>query len=69
MIYLILKNINPDTRSSVSHLKDDIEKSTLANFGNNAKEIFDDMSSNYSIIIDKVEQHEDCVRHDFRPLL
>ena len=69
MIYLILKNINPDTRSSVSHLKDDIEKSTLANFGNNAKEIFDDMSSNYSIIIDKVEQHEDYVWHDFRPLL
>ena len=42
------------------------EKSTRANFGNNVKDLLDEMDSNYSIIIDKGEQHEDYVHHIFR---
>ena len=62
MLYPIFKNINPATRIGVSNLKYEIEKSTLAKFGNNAKELLDDMSSNYSIFIDKGEHHEYYVR-------
>ena len=43
MIYLIFKSINPDTRIAVSNLKDEIDKSTLAKFGNNIKYLLDDM--------------------------
>ena len=43
MFYLIFKNINPDARIGVSNLKYDIEKSTLAKFGNNIKDLPDDM--------------------------
>ena len=46
MIYLLFKIINPYTRIDVSNIKDEIEKSTLANFGNNVKDLLDDMSSN-----------------------
>ena len=69
MTNLLFKSINPDTRIGVSNLKDEIEKSTLANFGHNVKDLLDDMSSNYSIIINKVELHEDYVSHIFRDLL
>ena len=51
MFYLIFKNINPDARIGVSNLKYDIEKSTLAKFGNNIKDLPDDMYSNYPTII------------------
>ena len=53
MIYLLLIRINPDMRIVVSNLKDEIERSTLAKFGNNMKDLLDDIYSNYSIIIDK----------------
>ena len=59
MIYLLLKIINPATKLGVSNLKDKIEKSTLSTFVNNEKDLLDDMSSNYSIIVDKGEHHED----------
>ena len=44
MIYLIFKSINPYTSIGVYNLKDDIEKSTLSKFGNNVKDLLDDMS-------------------------
>ena len=69
MIYLLLKRINPDRRIYASNLKDKIDKSTLDKFGNNVKELLDDMFSNYSIVIDKVERHEDCIGHIFRDIL
>ena len=62
MIYLIFKSINLDTRIGVSNLKDKIKKSTLTKFGNNIKDLIDDMSSNYSIIVDKVNLRENYVR-------
>ena len=52
MIHLLFKIINPDKSIGVSNLNDEIEKSTLAKFVNNIKEILDCMSSNYSISID-----------------
>ena len=41
----MLKIINPATRIGVSNLKDEIEKSTLAKFGNNIKDLLDEISS------------------------
>ena len=69
MIYLLFKSINPYTRIGVSNLKYEIDKSTLSKFGSNLKDIIDDMSSNYTIIIDGVKYHKDCVRHPLRDLL
>ena len=68
MVDLLLKSINPYARICVSNLKDEIQKVTLAKIGNNVKDLLDDMSSNYSIIIDKRECHEDFVRQIFRAL-
>ena len=45
--------MKPSTSISVSIIKDEIEKATLAKFGNNIKYILDEMSSNYTIIIYK----------------
>ena len=59
MIYLLFKRISTDTRTGVSKLKYEIEKETLAKFGKNVKDLLNDMSSNYSIIIDKGERRED----------
>ena len=53
MHYLLFKIINLATRIDVSNLKYEVDKATLTNFGNNVKYLHDDMSSNYSIIIDK----------------
>ena len=61
MLDLIFKIIKPATRIGVSNLKYEIEKANLAKFGNNVKYLLDDISSNYSIIIDKREPHEDYV--------
>ena len=69
MLYFILKGINPYIRIGISNLKYDIDKATLATFGNHVKYLLDNMSSNYSNIIDKRERHEDYVRHIFRDLL
>ena len=69
MIYLIFKSIKQAPIIVVYNLKYLIEKSTLTKFGNNIKDLLDDMSSNYSIIIDKREFHADYVRHIFRALL
>ena len=63
MFYLILKCINPDTRIFVSKLKYDIDTSTLASVVNNVKCLIDDMSSNYLIIVDKVELRDYYGRH------
>ena len=52
ILYLILKIINPYTRIGVSNIKYEIEKSTLYKYGNDSKYILDDISSNYTIIID-----------------
>ena len=64
-----IKIINPATSIGVSNLKDEIEKATLSKFGNNVKDLLCDMSSNYSIIIDKGECYDDYVRHILRDLL
>ena len=69
MLYPVFKSINPVTRIGVSNLKDEIEKSTLAKFSNNVKDLLDDLPSNYSMIIYKVEYHEDYGRHVFRVIL
>ena len=69
IVYLLFKIIDPATSIGVSNLEDKIEKSTLAKFFNNVKYIIDDMSSKYTIIIDKGECHEDYVWHIFRALL
>ena len=69
MLYLLFKSINPYTRIGVSNLKDETDKSTLSKFGKNLKDILDDMSSNYTIIIDEVKHHEDCVCHPLRDIL
>ena len=68
MLYIIFKTIKPATSVSVYDLKYEIYKATIANFGNNVKYLLSDMYSNYSIIIDKVKRHEDCVRHLFRDI-
>ena len=62
MLYLILKIIKPNTRIAVSNLKYEIDKSILAKFLNIVKDILDDMSSSYSIIIDKGECNDDYAR-------
>ena len=69
MLYLIFKGINTATRIGVSNLEYEIDKATLAKFGNIVKEFLDGMSSNESIIIDKGERRADYVRHVFRCLL
>ena len=53
IIHLLLKSINPDTKIDVSNPKYKIDKENLIKFGNNVKDLLDDLSSNYSIIIDK----------------
>ena len=64
----MFKSIKPATRIGVSSQKYEIEKANLSKFGNNVKYLLDDMSSNYYIIIDKVEHHEYYVIHIFRAL-
>ena len=66
MLYLLLKSINPATRIGGTNLKNEIKKATLDKFCNNVKDLLDDMSSNYSIVIDIREHHENHVRHIFR---
>ena len=46
IIYLAFKIIDPDTRVRVYNLKDETEKATLAKFGNNIKDLLDDISPN-----------------------
>ena len=43
MLYLVFKNINPDTRIGVFNLKYEIGKTILSKFGNNGKDLIDDM--------------------------
>ena len=69
MIYRAFKSINPVTSIGVSNLKDEIDKSNLDKFGNIVKYLLDDMSSKYSIFLDKGEHHEDDVRHIYRNIL
>ena len=61
MIYLLLKIINLYTRIGVSNFKYEIEKSNLAKFVRNAKDLLDDIYSNYNIIFDKGKCHDDYV--------
>ena len=58
MLYLVFKNINPDTRIGVSNLEYEIEKSILSKFGNNIKDLLDEHDSKYPIIIDKGKYRE-----------
>ena len=46
MLYLLFKGINLATRIGDSNLKDEIDKATLSKFFNNAKDLFDEISSN-----------------------
>ena len=69
MLYLIFKRINPATSISVSNPKNENEKVTLAKLGRNVKYFLDNMSSNYTIFIDKGDFHEDYDCHLFRDLL
>ena len=68
-LYLLLNSINPDIRIGVPNLKDEIEKATIYKFGNNVKDLLDEISSNYYIIIDKGERYEYYVCLIFRALL
>ena len=43
MLYLLLKSTKQAKRIAVSNSKDEIEKSTLAKFGNNVKYLLDDI--------------------------
>ena len=69
MIYLLLKIINPDTRIGVSNIKENNNKATLSKVVINLKDLLDEMSSNYPIIIDKGELHEYYLRYIFSDLL
>ena len=61
MIYLLLKSINPTTRIRVSNLNDNNEKVAIYKFGNNLKDILDDMTSNCNIIIYEGVRHDEYV--------
>ena len=67
-IYLLFRSINPYTRIGFSNLKDEIKKPTLDKFSKNVKDLLDYMYSNYKIIIERVELHEDSVFHHLRGL-
>ena len=69
ILYLLIKSTIPDTSIGVSNLKYYIKKSTLANVGNNVKDLIYDRSLSYSVLIDKEELHKDYVCHIFRDLL
>ena len=69
LLYLRFKNTNPDKKIGVSNLRYEIGKATIYKFGNNVKDLPDDMSSDHSIIFDKGELHEDYVCHIYRDLL
>ena len=69
MLYLLLKTSNLDTRIGVSNLKYETNKEIQDKFSNNIKDLLDDISSNYSIIIDKGEHHKDYVWHILRDIL
>ena len=69
MIELILKSKKPATRIGVSNIKYEMERSNIAKFGNNVKDLLGDMSSNESIINDKGEIQDDYVTQIFRDLL
>ena len=53
MSYLLFKSTNPSTRICISNLKDKINKANISKFGNNVKDLLEDIYSNYSIIINK----------------
>ena len=59
MIYILFETINPVTRIEMFNLKYDIYKTTLSKFVYSVKDILYDMSSNYTIIVDKGRWHED----------
>ena len=61
MIYILFKSINPNTRIGISTLKYEIKKANLSKFVNNLKDLLDEISSNYTIIIYHRELHEDFV--------
>ena len=69
MFYLLFKITNPDTGIGVSKIKYEIDKAIVAKFENKVKYFLDDMSSKYSIIIDKGEHHEYYACQIFRDLL
>ena len=69
MLYFIFNNTKPATSICVSNLKDEIENATLANFRDNVKYLINKMSSNYFIIIDKLELRKDYVCHIFIDIL
>ena len=58
VIYLLFNIINTSTCIGISNLKDNIQKSILSKFRNNIKDILDNMSSNYTIIINKGGRHD-----------
>ena len=61
--------MNPDIRIIVSNIRYEIDKTNIAKLGNNVKYLLDWMYSNYTIIIDKGECHDDYVKYIFRNLL
>ena len=65
MVYLIFKSINLYISIGVLNLKDEIDKSTPDKFVSNVKDLLDEISSNYSIMLYKGKHHEDYVRHIF----
>ena len=58
MLYPIFKSTNSTTSIGVSYLNKTIEKVALSKFGNNPKDIYDDMYLNYTITIYKGGNHE-----------
>ena len=64
-----IKSINQATRFGISKLRYKIEKATLAKFENIEKYLLDDMSYNYTIIIDNGDNHDNYVCHLLRDTL
>ena len=59
MIFLIFKFTNITKKMVVSNLKYETDRETISKFLNKVKDLLDDISSNYTIIIDKGVCHED----------
>ena len=68
IFYTLFKSTNPSARIGFFNLKSKIDKSALVRFGISVQGILDNMSSNYTIVIDEGEQHEYYVHYLFRDL-
>ncbi len=68
MIKIIMDGINQSTRVGFSAFKAQIEKATLAKYGNDVEKMLDEMHSTYNTI-ELDGSHEDFICHIFQNLL